>query len=32
MRGLHAEQFLSTYTDPDEARAGLAGAITAYLS
>jgi AcrR family transcriptional regulator len=32
MRGLHSEQHLSTYTDPDEARAGLAGAITAYLS
>ena len=32
MRGLHTEQFLSTYTDSDEARAGLAGAITAYLS
>lgn len=32
MRGLHSEQFLSTYTDPAEARAGLAGAITAYLS
>jgi len=32
MRGLHSEQFLSSYTDPDEARAGLAGAITAYLS
>lgn len=32
MRGLHSEQFLSTYTDPAEARAGLAGAITAYLT
>jgi AcrR family transcriptional regulator len=32
MRGLHGEQFLSTYTDSDEARAGLAGALTAYLS
>jgi AcrR family transcriptional regulator len=32
MRGLHSEQHLSTYTDPAEARAGLAGAITAYLS
>ena len=32
MRGLHSEQFLSTYTDSDEARAGLAGAIIAYLS
>lgn len=32
MRGLHSERFLSTYTDSDEARAGLAGAITAYLS
>ena len=32
MRGLHSEQFLSTYTDSGEARAGLAGAITAYLS
>jgi AcrR family transcriptional regulator len=32
MRGLHSEQHLSSYTDPAEARAGLAGAITAYLS
>jgi AcrR family transcriptional regulator len=32
MRGLHSEQFLSSYTDPAEARAGLAGALTAYLS
>jgi AcrR family transcriptional regulator len=32
MRGLHSEQFLSTYTDSAEARAGLSGAITAYLS
>lgn len=32
MRGLHDEQHLSTYTDPAEARAGLAGALTAYLS
>jgi AcrR family transcriptional regulator len=32
MRGLHSEQFLSTYTDSDEARAGLAGALVAYLS
>jgi AcrR family transcriptional regulator len=32
MRGLHSEQHLSTYTDSREARAGLAGAITAYLS
>jgi hypothetical protein len=32
MRGLHGEQFLSIYTDSDEARAGLAGALTAYLS
>ena len=32
MRGLHTEQFLSTYTDSAEARAGLAGALTAYLS
>jgi AcrR family transcriptional regulator len=32
MRGLHAEQFLSSYTDSTEARAGLVGAITAYLS
>jgi AcrR family transcriptional regulator len=32
MRGLHDEQHLSSYTDPAEARAGLAGAITAYLS
>jgi AcrR family transcriptional regulator len=32
MRGLHSEQHLSSYTDPAEARAGLSGAITAYLS
>ena len=32
MRGLHSEQFLSSYTDSAEAREGLAGAITAYLS
>jgi AcrR family transcriptional regulator len=32
MRGLHNEQHLSSYTAPAEARAGLAGAITAYLS
>ncbi|MGY2874471.1 AcrR family transcriptional regulator [Marmoricola sp. URHA0025 HA25] len=32
MRGLHSEQFLSSYTDSAEARAGLAGALTAYLS
>jgi AcrR family transcriptional regulator len=31
MRGLHSEQYLSSYTDPAEARAGLGGAITAYL-
>jgi AcrR family transcriptional regulator len=32
MRGLHSEQYLSSYTDSAEARLGLAGAITAYLS
>ncbi|MFL6061867.1 MAG: TetR/AcrR family transcriptional regulator [Marmoricola sp.] len=31
MRGIHNEQFLSTYTDPAEARLGLAEAITSYL-
>ncbi|MET3963448.1 AcrR family transcriptional regulator [Marmoricola sp. OAE513] len=31
MRGLHSEQYLSTYTDPAEARTGLAEAITSYL-
>lgn len=31
MRGLHNEQYLSTYTDPAEARLGLAEAITSYL-
>ncbi|MCW2787299.1 MAG: regulatory protein TetR [Marmoricola sp.] len=31
MRGLHNEQFLSTYTDPSEARLGLAEALTSYL-
>jgi AcrR family transcriptional regulator len=31
MRGLHSEQYLSTYTDPAEARLGLAEAITSYL-
>jgi AcrR family transcriptional regulator len=32
IRGLHHEQRLSTYTDVDEARRGLAEAITAYLA
>jgi hypothetical protein len=32
LRGLHTEQHLSSYTDVDEARRGLAGAITDYLS
>lgn len=32
MRGLHNEQFLSTYTDPEEARLGLSEAITSYLA
>lgn len=32
MRGLHSEQFLSSYTDPAEARLGLAEAITSYLT
>lgn len=31
MRGLHSEQYLSTYTDPVEARLGLSEAITSYL-
>ncbi len=31
MRGLHSEQFLSSYTDPAEARLGLAEALTSYL-
>jgi AcrR family transcriptional regulator len=31
MRGLHNEQYLSPYTDSDEARRGLVEAITAYL-
>ena len=31
MRGLHSEQYLSSYTDLAEARRGLAEAITAYL-
>jgi AcrR family transcriptional regulator len=32
LRGLHNEQGLSSYIDVDEARRGLAGAITDYLS
>lgn len=32
MRGIHNEQFLSTYTDPAEALQGLSEAITSYLS
>lgn len=32
MRGLHSEQYLSSYTDSDEARRGLAEALTSYLS
>lgn len=32
MRGLHNEQYLSSYTDSAEARRGLAEALTAYLS
>lgn len=32
VRGLYNEQYLSTYADMDEAREGLADAITAYLS
>lgn len=32
MRGLHSEQYLSTYTDSGEARRGLAEALTSYLS
>jgi AcrR family transcriptional regulator len=31
MRGLHSEQFLSSYTDPTEARLGLSEALTSYL-
>jgi AcrR family transcriptional regulator len=31
MRGLHAEQYLSSYTDLAEARRGLAEALTSYL-
>jgi AcrR family transcriptional regulator len=31
MRGIHNEQFLSTYTDPAEARQGLSEALTSYL-
>ncbi len=31
MRGLHNEQYLSTYTDPDEARRGLSEALCSYL-
>lgn len=31
MRGIHNEQFLSTYTDAAEARLGLSEAITSYL-
>jgi len=31
MRGLHAEQYLSSYTDSSEARRGLADALTSYL-
>lgn len=31
LRGLHAEQYLSSYTDSAEARRGLAEAITSYL-
>ncbi len=32
MRGLHTEQYLSSYTDSVEARRGLGEAITSYLS
>lgn len=32
VRGVHSEQYLSTYADLDDARRGLADAITAYLS
>ncbi|MGO4257431.1 TetR/AcrR family transcriptional regulator [Marmoricola sp. RAF53] len=32
MRGLHDEQYLSSYTDSAEARRGLAEALTSYLS
>jgi AcrR family transcriptional regulator len=31
MRGLHSEQYLSSYTDLTEARRGLADALTSYL-
>jgi AcrR family transcriptional regulator len=31
MRGLHSEQYLSSYTDSAEARRGLADALTSYL-
>lgn len=31
MRGLHSEQYLSSYTDLAEARRGLADALTSYL-
>lgn len=32
MRGLHTEQYLSSYTDSSEARLGLTEALTSYLS
>jgi AcrR family transcriptional regulator len=32
VRGIHDEQYLSSYADVDDAREGLAEAITAYLS
>ncbi len=32
VRGIHSEQYLSSYADMDEARQGLAEAITEYLS
>lgn len=32
VRGLHTEQYLSSYADMEDAREGLADAITAYLS
>lgn len=32
VRGIHSEQYLSSYADMDEARRGLAEAITEYLS
>lgn len=32
VRGLYSEQYLSTYADMEDAREGLADAITAYLS